>query len=459
MDEQKDIEKKETEKDEKDLKKKSLKISIYEGSAHAVSEGFGMRYIPPFALAMGASNTIIGFLASLPSLFGNFSQLFTHKLMLKYPRKKIAFFGALSQAIMWLAVIAVGFLFFILHVNSIISPILLVIFYSLLITFGAFYSPSWNSWMRDIVPEKSGGYFGIRNRICGVIVLVSLLIAGFLLDFLKGYNLFFAFAVIFSIAFIFRTISAILFLKKYEPEFKVQQDCYFSFWQFIKNMKKNNFGRFVLYISIFHLAVAIASPFFAVYMLKNLGFSYMQYMLVTISSTFAVLLFIPFWGKFSDKFGHINILRITGFLIPLVPILWLLFNKVYWLVAIEFFSGFAWAGYNFTMSNFVYDAVTKQRMAICVAYLNFLNAIGIFIGATLGGVLSSYNIGFLGMVPLLVIFLLSGVLRMIVSLFFIPKLKEVKPVEPLQFNHVAKKMKDLKIRDLWNILEIRKFRF
>ena len=81
-------------------------------------------------------------------------------------------------------------------------------------------------------------------------------------------------------------------------------------------------------------------------------------------------------------------------MIPLIPILWLFFSKVYWLVAIEFFSGFVWAGCNFTTTNFVYDAVTKQRMAICIAYLNFLTTTGLFIGATLGGILSSFNVLF-----------------------------------------------------------------
>ena len=419
-----------------------------------MNEGFGMRYITPYALALGATNVFIGFLSSVPSLIGNFSQLFTHKAMLKYSRKKIAFFGALFQAIMWLFVIGVGFLFFVLHTNSFISPLLLVVVYSLLIVFGAFYSPAWNSWMKDLVSERSGKYFGFRSRICGIVILISILIAGFLLDFLKGFNLFLAFAVIFSIAFIARSVSAFLFLKKYEPEFKPQQGYYFNLWQFVRKMGGNNFGRFVIYISLFNLTVAIASPFFAVYMLKDLGFSYTSYMLVTLSPSFASLLFIPFWGKFSDKYGHIKMLRICGFLIPVIPILWFFFNKVYYLIAIEFFSGIIWAGFGFTASNFVYDAVTKQRMVICVAYLNFINAIGVFIGATLGGILSSVvQISFLR--PLLLIFLISGVLRLIVSLLLLPKLKEVKTVEPFKIS----KIKLIKPRDIWDFLNIRRIEF
>ena len=48
------------------LKKKASRISIREGAAYGLFDGFGLRYITPYALLLGMSNTLIGILISLP---------------------------------------------------------------------------------------------------------------------------------------------------------------------------------------------------------------------------------------------------------------------------------------------------------------------------------------------------------------------------------------------------------
>ena len=97
---------------EAELKEKSKKISIIEGSAYSVSDGFGFRNITPYALALGASNVVIGLLDSVPSLIGNLSQLFTNRLMERYSRKTIVVFSVFSQAITWLLVLLPGVFYF-----------------------------------------------------------------------------------------------------------------------------------------------------------------------------------------------------------------------------------------------------------------------------------------------------------------------------------------------------------
>ena len=68
------------------LVRKAKKTSIREGSAYTISEGFGIRNITPYALALGASNTHIGFLTSLPTMIGNFSKLLTPWFMERFGR-------------------------------------------------------------------------------------------------------------------------------------------------------------------------------------------------------------------------------------------------------------------------------------------------------------------------------------------------------------------------------------
>jgi len=449
---------------EEKLKEKARKIAVKEGSAYSFMDGFGLKYITPYALSLGANNFHIGLLSSLPVLVGNFSQMLTIKVMNYWTRKKLVFTSVLLQAIMWLFLIGAGAAYYLFEINGNKMPWILIIIYTLLITLGAFSGPAWASWMRDIVTEKRGDYFGNRNRIVGGVALICMLIAGFILDYFKGTSIFIGYTIIFSIAFLGRFVSAVLFLKQYEPKFKADKRAYFTLVQFIKKMRLSNFGRFVIFVTLTLFAVNIASPFFAVYMLKDLGFSYTIYMVVILSSSVSSLLFMPVWGKFSDDYGNIKTIKITSKLIPLVPFLWIftIYIKrsefmVPYLIIVEIFSGMIWAGFNLAVGNFIYDAVSREKIAICSSYFNILSSIGTLIGALLGGFIASHEISFFGLNQILVLFVMSGVLRYLVYATMKNDITEVREV--LDFNgsagkEIAKITKEkLKVNKIKNKIE------
>ncbi len=422
-------------KEELEKIEKTKKISIKEASAYSFMDGFGLRYITPYALAVGANNFHIGLLNALPSLLGNLSQLFTLKAMNKFSRKKIVFWAVLLQAIMWLVLLGAGTIYFMFNIHNQIPPYFVIIIYTLLIFFGAFGGPAWSSWMKDIITENRGDYFGRRARIAGIVSMVCLLIAGFILDYFENTKLFLGFIIIFFIAFLGRLISAILNLKQWEPEFKSDDRYYFSFFDFIKRMWFNNFGKFTIYYSLITLATAIAGPFFAVYMLKNLGFSYLQYMIVVLSNAAFTFIFMPAWGKFADRYGNLKVMSLTGGFIALIPILYVLtiFFKLpliifYYLIGVEALSGFIWAGFNLAAGNFIYDAVTRQRLAICVSYFNILAGIGVVIGSILGGLFASLKENMFGLDILLIIFIISAATRLVIYIFMGFKIQEVREV-------------------------------
>jgi MFS family permease len=312
-------------------------------------------------------------------------------------------------------------------------------------------APAWTSWMQDLVENNRGQYFGKRNRINSIFLIVSMLTAGFILDSFEGDNTFFGFAIIFGIAAIGRFVSFYFLKKQYEPKEVKDEKAYFSFFQFIKKMPSNNFGRFVIFVSLISFAVAIASPFFSVYMLRNLNFSYLTFTIINLSSLISQVVFLPFIGKISDKFGTVKVMKISSFLIAFVPLFWIFsiflmeyntFILVAYLFIIELFSGFVWAAFNLASSNFIYDAVTKQKIILCFTYFSFLNAVGAFFGGIIGGQLSSISsISIFGMTGILLVFLISFVFRLLPFLALAPKLKEVRPVdeEPIIEFHVREK--------------------
>jgi MFS family permease len=421
--------------EEEKLKEEAQHISVREGSAYSLMDGFGVRYMTPYALTLGATNTHIGILTSLPHLIGSISELFAIKEMSHVSRKKMVFWGVLLQALMWLVIIGVGTLFFIFNIDHTIAPISLIIAFTLLILFGTFPVPAWTSWMRDIVPRKYNEYFGMRNRIIGVTALAGMLIAGYILDYFKTQSLFLGFVILFFIAFAGRFTSALFFLKQYEPRFTPEKNNHLPFWKFVKHISENNFGRHTLFISLMTFAVAIASPFFAVYMLKELNFDYVTFTVVSIVSELVLFLLMPAWGKFADKYGNKTVLTITGIMIPLVPFLWLApplltaSMLVPYLLVVQVFSGFAWSGFTLSTSDFIYDMATPKTIGSFITYFNILNNFGMLIGALIGGILSSLSFNILGLTPLLFIFLLSGIVRFIIAATQIPHLEEVKHVK------------------------------
>lgn len=448
---------------------KTKTLSIIEGSSYSFMDGFGLRYFNPYVIELGKKlkdsssiNYYIGLLTSIPSILSSLVQLFTFQAMEKYSRKKIVFLSVLLQALMWLPIIGVGFFYYYKNLSSETSLMSLVIIYSLFALFGGFAGPAWNSWMRDIVSNERGNYFGKRNRIAGFIAMLCMLAAGFILDYFRDTKIFYGFIILFTIAFIGRLISSLLFLKHYEPKFKTEKKYYFSIFQFIKRMPNNNFGRFVIYHSLLIFATSIAGPFFVVYTLKTLGFNYIQYTITILASTIISLLSMPLWGRFADKYGTLRTMKINARYIALIPILWALtffaigkIDIIYLVIMvciIEIIGGSSWAGFSLSAGNFIYEAVSRERTSLCFAYFNLLSSIGVLLGAGIGGLVASKNFILLGLPSFIWIMLISAILRYSFHRIMINKLDEAREVLPYKKNFEKQLLTDT-IRDTENIIK------
>lgn len=419
-----------TEKQEEKLKRKTIKYSIREGSLASVMSGAGTNYIAPFALILNATNLQIGFLTSFVGLLSPFSQIYGSKLMERRSRKEIVAKFIILQAIMWIPVIALIYLFW-KGIGLVYLPWMLIVIYTLIITLGAIAYPSWFSLIGDNVPEsKRGKYFGRRKRFLEGTLLITGVAASFLLDFFKTKGMILAgFLILFSVASIARFISVVMLNKHYEPKLNLPKGYYFSFKSFITNGLKTNFGKFVLYSTSLYFAVMIASPFFTVYILEDLQLSYKLFISIIFSQTLYAIIFLPVMGKISDRFGNRLVLKLGAILISLVPLLWLVSSNFFYLILVpQLIAGVGWAAFSLSSSNFIYDSVKQDHRGLCVAYFNILIGIGTFAGALIGGLITNYaDISFMNL--FLFVFLVSGVLRGLAGLIFIPKIKEIRELK------------------------------
>jgi len=414
----------------KKLKKRARWHSIKEGIFSRAKDSFGFNYISPFAIAINTSNSMIAMLSSINGLLGPLSQLFGSRFIEKYPRKKIVLRTVFFESLMWIPMIVIAYLYY-KGIITTILPLLLLFFFAVYIILSNMGYPAWFSWIGDIVDEGyRGRWFSKRNLILGFISVVLTIGAAFFLDYFKKNNsIMQGFIILFSLAIIARLISWKIFRKQYEPKIKLKKGYYFSFWDFLIKARQNNFGKFTIFKAFLGFAASISSPLLVIYLLRYLEFNYVTYMIVILSGTLFSILMLGLWGKFADKYGNYRVLCITTVLIPTVPILWILNpSPIYLILVPSLISGISWAGFNLAAGNFIYDNVSPQKRGLAVSYNNMLYGIGIFLGAGLGAILIKYlTVSFIE--PLFLIFIISGITRMIVVFISLPKLKEIRKTE------------------------------
>ena len=414
----------------------SLKTSIREGSFSMGMYGFGTSYLSPYALVLNATSSQIGILDGIASLLPSLVQLKAARLLEHFSRKKLVIITVLIQALLFIPLALLGFLF----VNGSTNVVWVMIgIVGLMYSVSAISGVAWFSWMGSLVPEHARGkYFSKRNRITGFFGLIFMVIAALLLDkFKRSGTILLGFGVLFSLAFIFRSIALLMFSHQYEPHLKIKKGDYFSLWQFLKTGRNTPFGRFAICTGLLRIATNIAGPFFTVYMLRDLGFSYIWFMIVVVAGTAFELIFYPLMGRLSDKFGNICLLRICMPLIALVPFLWVLSHNPYYLIFVaQCASGFAWAGFNIATNNYIYDAVSSEKRAYGLTYFNLISGIGLFIGAGIGSLIALMNISFMNV--MLFIFIVSSVARFAVYYLFSGILKEVRHVSHFSPQYLLK---------------------
>jgi MFS family permease len=409
---------------EKNKIKRSLKCSFIDGSFFSVMFGFGDSYFNPYAILLKASNFQIGLLSSLPGLLSSLVQIRTPDWTEKVGRSRIIYWGVLAQVLLWLPIILIPFLFPGNPVPWLIAAV------SLYLLSSALAGPAWSSIMSQYLPARSRGrYFSWRQKILSAITVMATFAAGYVLYSFPRQSVF-GFTVIFSVAMICRFFSWYFLTRMHEPRLTVKPNARFTLQDFLSRMRTSNFAKFSLFVAAMSFTVNLAGPFFSVYMLRELKFDYLTYVIVNTTPLIAMLLSLTAWGKHTDSAGSMRVISLTSFLIPTLPLMWLISSDKIYLVLIQAISGFAWAGFNLATSNFIFDAVSEEKRVRCIAYFNLLNGLGVFFGSILGGWVAA-RLPFLLGSQLLTLFLVSGILRIVVRSFFLPKLHEVKPVEKI----------------------------
>ena len=400
----------------------SLRLSIFDGAAGFAMAGLTQNYITPFALALKATTVQIGLLNSFPSFATAFSQLAAPALVNRAgSRKRVILPVVLVHALMWLPVFLLPYLLPDSGVWWLIG------LFTISGVFGALANAPWGSMMADLVHEGiRGRFFSFRGRINTFTFLALSLIGGLLLQSFT-HNVFIGFAIIFGGATVFRLLSFNFLSRMYEPALAREKPDTANLRYMIKHLGGSNFGRFTFFIALIYFAIMVAGAFFSVYMLRDLKLSYLTFTLVNSSGTVSTLIFLRFWGRRADRAGNLKILRITGCLLPAVPLLWLVSTNPAYLICANAFSGFVWAGFDLSCGNFLFDASAPETRTKQIAIFNCIVNVSLSLGSLAGGYIAPHLPAMLGY-QLRTLFTLSGVLRAVVVVLVLRTIVEVRHV-------------------------------
>jgi len=378
----------------------ALKNIIRDGVAsQAMGILTGGAFLVAFAVKLGASNLVIGLLAAigplsqllqLPSIF------FVEKIR---NRRLITVVAAALSRLCWLVIALSPFLF-----PAKIAIAVLLILLVLVSAFGAVGGCSWNSWMRDLIPENiMGSFFSKRMRVATGVGVALSIVAAVYLDFWKRY---FAdqelagYSVLFLAGFA-AGVTGLFFLAK-TPEIRMPQ---FAEKQKILQLlsqpfRDENFRKLIAFMCSWNFAVNLAGPFFMVYMLKRLGLSMSFIIGLSIVSQVMNFLFLRIWGRYTDRFSNKSVLAISGPLFILSVLAWTFTTMpekyvltIPLLVVIHIVMGLSSAGVSLASGNISLKLAPKGQATAYLATNTIANSIAAGVAPILGGKFADFFSG------------------------------------------------------------------
>lgn len=354
----------------------------------------GGTFLVSMAVFMGASNFQIGLLASLP-IFTNVFQLSSIWLVHTFNNRRAV--AVLTSVVARLALLVIGAIPFVFgkgaNVNFLIA--LLTVHYF----FGSLASASWNSWMKDLVPEKIlGQYFSYRTKLMQILSITTSLLVAFFIDFMKAHRPDMVNTTYFVMFLVGAAVGMLgVYLLSKAPEPKAEPDNTKVLTSFQKPLKDRNFRKLIFFNSFWSFALDLAVPFFSVYMMKTIGLPLSYVMAFTILGQLSSISSLKLWGRYTDRYSNKTIIHICA-PVYIICILAMTFTSlaagqlysIILLAVINIFSGISTAGINLAVSNIGIKLAPRENAMSYMAVKNIIVSFCAAMAPLLAGLMADY---------------------------------------------------------------------
>jgi MFS family permease len=369
-----------------------LRAIIKDGLASQAMVTFtGGAFLVAFALKLGASNLVIGFLAAIPPLM-QLLQIPSIFLVEKIRnRRAISVYASASSRAMWLLI---AFLSLLVSPQTGLTVLLIAL--ALYSALAAVSACSWSSWMRDLVPqERLGTFFSKRMRLATGLGIVLYLAAGFYIDLFRKVSPdleLYGYATLFLLGFLAGMLGVYFISTIPEPRMAAREEDSKFLELILAPFEDANFRKLISFLGSWNFAINLAAPFFTVYMLKRLGMDISFVIALTVLSQIMNLAFLRIWGKFTDQFSNKSVLALCGPLFLACILAWTFttmpekhLGTIPLLVAIHMFMGISIAGVTLASGNIALKSAPKEQATAYLAANGIVNSLAAGIGPILGG--------------------------------------------------------------------------
>jgi len=370
-------------------RKKSLYWVVWDGILTQLIESLtGGAIMVAIALSLGASNAMIGYLVSLPFL-ANLSQFPGAFLVEKIKKRKLitilfSFSGRFC-------LVFIAFLLFFPKVNG--ALYWLGVFYTGRYCGACLAGSSWNSWMKDLIPEKDLGQFFSKRLVFVFLtaILCSLLTAFFLKT--GGDVSEKVYGILILTAFIGAVFSLYVFVRIDEPPMDNPPLDVSFLKRSVLVFRDENYRRLLIFLGVWHFAVNLAVPFFTVVLLNTIGLSVSFVLILTVLTQVMSVLVMGIWGKISDSYSNKTILLVSVPLYLLCIFLFIFvgdFLTVFLLLFIYTFMGIAQAGITLATNNIALKLAPRGRASVYLSMNGIVNALTAGTAPLIGGFFADY---------------------------------------------------------------------
>jgi MFS family permease len=354
-----------------DIIKRNEQLSIWNGAASIIAQSFMTGFIPLFAIqVLGASNFQIGLISSMPSFMTMLAMIPGAIWINRLEMKKS--FTAYSIFAARFGLFLISLIPFIPYTNH---AWILVVFIGLLNFPNALATLSWQSFIGDLIPdERRGKFFSERSQILTIVGMITTFITGVLLNiFDKGDPV--PYQWIFLVGFLFGILEVYYLIRHTEFSRQVNKKQKGISWKMATALLQHKpYLYFLICAIIFNFGWQMAWPLFNIYQINDAHATAFWISVFTVANQISQILSYKWWGRFSDRFGNTMMLFIASIGIGTAPFLTILSTNLYYLTAVNLWTGMFVAGTVMLLFNQLLRVSPEENRTTFLANYNFLIA-------------------------------------------------------------------------------------
>ncbi len=377
-----------------------------------VLSGITSTFVSVFAIRLGASNTLVGLLVSLPALINVFWLIPSARIIERQRRRlPIIVLAGFLQRLGYLLIALMPFVFRVRRPEALVGLVALITFPT------AMASVAFTSLIAEVVPaDKRAQVISIRSVLVSTVSTVTVLISGKLLDLLLfpfNYQLLFGAgfaASLVSLYYVSRIRVADVSMTEQQTHAKAPVTIRLR--QLVKQLtRQREFVRFSASAFIFHWGLYLPSALYAIYRVKHLGASDTWIGLLSMVHNAVTILTYFYWGRVASRRGSRFVLLVSALGMVFYPVLTGLSTRVEFLLLPSIVAGIFGAGFNLSFFNTLLEVCPQERRPSFVAMNTTLINVAAFLAPLLGTSLANR-------LDIRIAFFVAGVLRLLGAGFF-----------------------------------------